>query len=240
MDDSDEPKPSPVGNEHPWGGTVIHTKISEPVYNTVVTERFAWDVLDFSNAVAVHILDEFSDRISRSVDSLINSSDDSPLITDNTAFGDYFLIHTLSSAFFEASSYLLFTEPLCYKNSEKGSKIVDLYDEGGDRSWIKVRNASDPEEKRIEAVKRIRGNVKPNEYIQYLEKYLGVNPALLEVVDELYSVRGDLVHGLMNLEDMEWNKAKTTAESWEECVQALLDILHNELTIHQGLYQGLK
>lgn len=240
MDDSDKPKPSPVSNEHPWGGTVIHTSISQPVYGTVVAERFAWDVLDFSNAVAIHIIDEFSNRISQSVNSLINCSEDSPLIADNTAFGDYFLIHTLSSAVFEAGSYLLFTEPLCFQNSEEGSKIIDLYDEGGNRSWFKVKNAETPEEKRIEAVRRIQDSVRPSDYPDYLKEYLELDSTLLDEIGDLYSARGDLVHGLMNLEGMEWQTAKEMAESWESCIQRLLDLLHDELTIHQGLYQGLK
>ena len=240
MDESDETISSPVGNEHPWGGTVIRTEINEPTYGVVVSERFAWDVLDFSNAIAVHILEEFSDRIFQSINSLIDRSDDSPLISDGAAFGDYFLVNTLSSAVFEAGSYLLFTEPLCYKDSDTGSKIVDLYDKGGDRSWFKVENETDPAKKRIEVVRRIQDSVKPNKYIKHLENYLGVDPDLLDLVNDLYGARGDLVHGLMKLEDTSWNQARTTAESWGECIQEILNLLHKNLAIHQGLYQGLK
>jgi len=240
MDESEDPVASPVGNEHPWGGTVIQTGLSEPTYDTVVAERFGWPILDFSNAVAVHILDEFANRIFESIDRLKSESDESPLITNNTAFGDYFLVQSLSAAFFEAGSYLLFTEPLCYENSKIGSEILSLYDTGGEGSWFKVERETDPEKKRFEAIKRLQDRETFSDYIDHLEEYIGVDQGLLEQVSDLYGSRGNLVHGLMNLEEQGWDQARTTAESWGKCIQSLIDILHNKLAIHQGLYQGLK
>jgi len=117
---------------------------------------------------------------------------------------------------------------------------VDLFDEGGEKSWISVRRASDPVEKRIEAVKRIQNNLKPNDYFDLLREYLNVDDALLDEIDELYGERGDIVHGLMGLMKENWFEIKAKTESWGRCVEALIQLLREELSIHDGLYSGLQ
>lgn len=240
MNESDDNIRSPVDYDHPWGGTVIRTKVNQPTYEKVVSERFVWDVLDFSNAIAVHVLNKFSERVSQATKWLTDEIDDSVFVLNGEAVSNFFLVHTLSSAVFEASSYLLFTEPLCYVDSQKASDIIDYFDEGGERSWFKVKRASDQEEKRIEAIKRIQDSLKPNQYLNLLEEYIEIDSKLLEQIQELYKQRGSIVHDLMGLIETDWEEVKTTAKLWEMCVTELVQVLENKLEIHQGLYQGLQ
>jgi hypothetical protein len=239
MDRDDRQVREVTNYEHPWGGTVIRTEINQPTYNKVVSERFGWEILDFSNAVAVNILGDFSERISEAADWLTDRTEDSVFISDAEAVSNFFLVHTFSSAVFEAVSYLLFTEPLCYVDSEEGENIVAHFDEGGERSWYKVENASTQEEKRIETIKRVRDGVNPSKYLMYLEEYLDFNSELLDHIGDLYDKRGSVVHNLMGLMKTDWKEVKAEVKLWEECVSELIDILESELAIHQGLYQGL-
>jgi len=240
MDESDERVVTPDTNNHPWGGTVIETEVNQEIYQRAVSERFLWDVLDFSNAIALHILNGFAERVSEATDWLTNQTEDSSFITNSEAVSKFFLVHTLSSSIFEATSYLLFTEPLCYVESKTGSSIVDYFDHDGERNWYKVEDASNQEEKRVETIKRIQDAFKANQYLNTLTDFIQINSELISQIDELYGQRGSLVHSIINITGTTWDDVKATAELWETCILEFLQIAENKLAVHQGLYQGLQ
>jgi hypothetical protein len=239
MTDSDENVIRPDMDHHPWGGTVIRTNINDKTYKEAISERFAWDVLDFSNAIAMYILDGLAERVSETANWLVSETADTSFNTNNEAVSKFFLINTFSSAIFESASYLLFTQPLCYAESQTGVSIIEYFDSGGERAYYKIKEASNRKNKSIEAIKRIREAIKPNQYFELLSEFMGVKQELLSQISELYTKRGDIVHNLMGLIEMDWKTVKTTAELWNSCILEFLNIIEDRLVIHQGLYQGL-
>lgn len=241
MDDDSGPAQSPVGgNDHPWGGTVLRTTIDQPVYSSVVLERFGLDILDMSNALALRILESISARIQAKAEEIASKSTDRNFLSDEDAIVDYYLVNTFSVSFFEATSYLLLTEPLCYKDSQKGESILAQFEDGGEHSWYKVERASTPESKRIEAIIRMQDDFTAYDYVSGLEEFIGVDSSLLETFQELKRERNDVVHNLMGIIDTNWQEANDRASRWHGFINDLNHVAYQELSIHEGLYTAMQ
>lgn len=222
-------------DEHPWGGTVLDTTITQPVYDDVVFERFSFGILDMGNAMAVHMLDSVHQKIQSLAERLLNSETEAHFLNHEQAFTDYYLVNTLSSSLFEAASYLLLTEPLCYKQSDTGLQILSMFEEEGKHSWYKVEKATDPETKRLEALIRLRDKFNAGQYRRNLDKFFDVDDRLTTDSASLSERRGTAVHSLLDLVTVGWEDVKQTVSLWMDYVDEVIRTLHRELTIHEGL-----
>lgn len=223
----------PWEDDHPWGGTVLETTVRDTVYDNVVYGRFPFQILDMGNSIAIRILNQIRQKIENSVENLISYEQDTHFLNHNDAFTDYYLVNTLSSSIFEASAYLLLTEPLCYEQSQRGSDILSLFDEGGNHSWYKVEKASTVEEKRLEAVRRLPEKFNNRQYRKYIGEYFDVDNIITSDKHNLSNKRGTAVHSLLESLHFRWDDVEKTAELWREYVNEVFELLNRELSIHE-------
>ena len=232
----------PMNNDHPWGGTVLQSEVTESVYPEVIEKRIGDLYLDVGNVAAVHLLGIVSERVNESADN-IRSTEFSTLITeDEDLIFDYYLSNTLSLSYFEAAMFLIFTEPLCYKNSELGKDILRYFDKELER--YSVVREGDESDKRQAIVEILGENYSTGDYLRLIEdeldtdRYLDISDDLLSEARAVRDDRGSLVHNFTYLFQASGSEAvKEQARHCQSLVNETHDLLRQELLINQDLLQ---
>lgn len=243
MDENIRKVESPY-DRHPWGGTVIHSEITEPVYPEVVTSRIGDLYMDMGNAVAANGLDIVAQRVRESTQKIQNTEFRLLLTGNDQLIFDYYLANTLSLSHFEATMFLILTEHLAYERSSVGEEIVHHFEK--EREHFKIVREEEEGEKRKAIVDLIGQDYTASRYIRLIEdcieatEELDVPDGLFECFDEMRSVRGSVVHNLTSL--IQSGDQDTVKSQMDECANMVAkssDWLHQELTIHQGIIQSL-
>jgi len=234
-----------MDNEHPWGGTVLQSEVSEPVYPGVIKKRIGDIYLDVGNVAAVHLLRIVSERVNTSAENIRNTEFSTLITEDEDLVFDYYLSNTLSLSYFEAAMYLIFTEPLCYKNSKLGEEILRYFDEELERYSV-VREDSESD-KRQAIVEILGEDYSSGDYLRLIEnnldteQYLDIKDELLSEVRSVRDDRGSLVHNFTYLfQSSGSEEVKEQVAHCQQLVNETHELLRQELLINQDLLQMIE
>lgn len=231
-------------NQHPWGGTVIESKLKDPVYPEVCARRLGALHLDMANAAVVDFFDQLYNEIRRSANRVLELEKEIFMSNFNEVL-DYYLVNNLTISYFEGSIYLLLTEHLCYQNSDLADQIVSYFDNKKEK--YKVTRENTEVEKRKAIIELFQEDYRRSNYIRLIEShldlypYLNIDPSIFEDIDRIKDTRGSLVHNIIYLFQSEnLEGAKIQMEECADCVKKMNRTLHNELIIHDGILSTIK